>query len=368
MLQALGVDAALAAVVLGDLAEEYALRVARDGVAAARWWYVSEALRSAPHLVKSVVVRGGPRERARLTAWLGGGVLTLGTVALALALRDGPPIRLVPAAASSTAGGVVVNSLRPVTLPMRVLDRRGHELDTAGIRFRWVSGVPVAVAPNGVILCKRRGDAVVAASLGSVSADVRVLCRPVDAMGAAEQELSVVLGTAPRALSFWAVDRDGQPVTALTGVLRLRDTSVATLIGTPGGQRVSARAPGRTIVDATVGDIYTSVGVVVYAPVPTLDGLRPEQQFVAAPVRLERGESRRWRLAPGYYSLAALPSEAGAAAPKLEVLGANCLGGGETQRFVCVAGPNASLVASHPWQDASTAPRTGYIAVEQIRY
>ena len=53
LLQAIGADPVFAEVVLGDLAEEFALRAARDGVVAARWWYTCEALRSAPHLIRS---------------------------------------------------------------------------------------------------------------------------------------------------------------------------------------------------------------------------------------------------------------------------------------------------------------------------
>jgi hypothetical protein len=37
--------------VLGDLAEEFELRADRDGEAAARRWYVAEAVRAAPHLM-----------------------------------------------------------------------------------------------------------------------------------------------------------------------------------------------------------------------------------------------------------------------------------------------------------------------------
>ena len=60
VLQALGVDRAYAEDVLGDLAEEYALRAARDGAGAARWWYVGEALRSALATDATDPVNGEP--------------------------------------------------------------------------------------------------------------------------------------------------------------------------------------------------------------------------------------------------------------------------------------------------------------------
>jgi hypothetical protein len=53
LLGSLGAPAALHDAVLGDLAEEFAERAARDGHLAARRWYRLEALRSAPHLLWS---------------------------------------------------------------------------------------------------------------------------------------------------------------------------------------------------------------------------------------------------------------------------------------------------------------------------
>ena len=52
LLGALGADAYLREVVLGDLAEEFALRVSRDGPRPARRWYYRESLRVAPFLLR----------------------------------------------------------------------------------------------------------------------------------------------------------------------------------------------------------------------------------------------------------------------------------------------------------------------------
>lgn len=51
LLEALGAEAQFRDGVLGDLAEEYASRVERDGASSARRWYRHEALRVAPHLL-----------------------------------------------------------------------------------------------------------------------------------------------------------------------------------------------------------------------------------------------------------------------------------------------------------------------------
>jgi hypothetical protein len=310
-----------------------------------------------------VVRHGDRRARTRLATSLTAVVLAPVVVVLALSLRNGPPARLVPV--TSGAGGVVVNSLYPVRLPLRVLDGAGHLLKTAGVRYRWVSGVPAAVFADGTVICTRRGDAVVRASLGPLATDVVLRCRPVHSVAASQWEMPFVLGDPERELAFTAVDADGRPVTPLTGVLRVRDTTVAALVATRDGHHVRPRAVGQTLIDAWVGDHGTDVMVTVYAPVRTLEGLRREQRLVAVPVRLESGESRRWRLAPGdYVVVSVLPAAAGPT-PKLGVLGANCITAG-AQRYVCVAGPNAWVIAYHPWQAAPTPPRTGYVAIRRL--
>lgn len=57
ILKGIGADPYLSEVVLGDLAEEYDQRATFDGEAEARRWYAGEALRSAPHLLRSAFER-----------------------------------------------------------------------------------------------------------------------------------------------------------------------------------------------------------------------------------------------------------------------------------------------------------------------
>lgn len=57
LLASLGADADLRDAVIGDLAEDFADRVKRDGVGAARRWYYREAMRATPHLAYNSVCR-----------------------------------------------------------------------------------------------------------------------------------------------------------------------------------------------------------------------------------------------------------------------------------------------------------------------
>jgi hypothetical protein len=53
LLESLGADRALSDAVLGDMAEEFAQRVAYDGPHAARRWYWRESLSTMPHLLRA---------------------------------------------------------------------------------------------------------------------------------------------------------------------------------------------------------------------------------------------------------------------------------------------------------------------------
>ena len=53
LLEGLSANIAFRDGVLGDLAEEFALRAEREGAAAARRWYYRESIRTAPHLIRN---------------------------------------------------------------------------------------------------------------------------------------------------------------------------------------------------------------------------------------------------------------------------------------------------------------------------
>jgi len=72
LLEALGVPTPFRELLLGDLAEEFALRADRDGLGAARRWYYRESIRATPYLLRSWI----RRVRARDLTHLGGVVLS----------------------------------------------------------------------------------------------------------------------------------------------------------------------------------------------------------------------------------------------------------------------------------------------------
>jgi CubicO group peptidase (beta-lactamase class C family) len=271
---------------------------------------VGQVLRSSPYLIWSATRHAAGR--ARLALALAAVALVASAVLAALLARAGPPARLVAGAGDT----VLVNYLRPVPLPTRVLDAAGRLLPDTGVRYAWVAGAPVSVSARGVVTCARRGDATVRASLGPLATTLLVRCRPVRDLSAGGTDF--VLGDPPRDLPLEAVGVDGRPVTLLGAWLTVEDTTVATL----DGLRVHPRSPGETMVNVRVGDRTAGTVIRVFEPVRTIEGLRPDQRLVVAPVRLARGASVRWRLPTGRFYLSFLPGPDAGAAPTLSVDGA----------------------------------------------
>jgi hypothetical protein len=298
-LLALGGDPAFITDLLGDLNEEYTHRAAQDGVHAARLWYLREMVRSTPHLVWNAIRHGTPNARARLLASMLAIVVTFSSLTVAWLTRNGPPARMV-VGAGIDSDGVVVNNVEPVQLSLRVLDAAGHRLEQTDVRFQRMSGAPVPLSPRGVIKCTQRGDAVVRASLATLQRDFVIHCQPVRTIRGLEWG-NFMAGEPARTLALDAIGLDKQPVTRIAARLRVVDSTVATL--TDGGQLRPLR-PGFTPIEVQIGDNFADAGVTVFEQVRSFDGLRPDQRWVVAPIRLARGESLRFPLPTGLFFLA----------------------------------------------------------------
>ncbi len=271
-------------------------------------------------------------------------LLALVTILVATAC-DTPPV--VGSPASLVAGmsdTVIVNSRRPVQMPIRVLDANGHLLPPAGVRYQRTAGDQVPVTATGVVTCTQAGDATLRASLGSLATSFLVRCRPVQKLHIAGP-VQFVLGDSAQDMSIEALGPDGHPVYMLRGSTNILDTSIASL----DGLRLTPRSPGSTLATFRAGERSAAVGVHVYQGVATLDGLRPEQAYIALSLRLVSGEFRRWRLPPGEWMLTMLPYEDETRGLQLSVEGANCLPAPITRRrYVCLAKNHAWVIVYHP--------------------
>ena len=362
LLHALGADPHFVDAVLGDLAEERATRRGRDGARAANWWYVREALRSAPHLVASAI-RGASWRRRTVLVTCVAAIAFVVTFAVTSLFRGADvPARLV--ISGGLGDEVIVNNVQPVRLRMQVLDSSGHVLPDTGVRFRWISGAPIPVSTHGIATCTQSGDAAVRASLGPLTTTLILRCRPVSKVRTLRM-VNLVVGDPAMALPFLAVDERGNPVSLLRGEISVEDSSVATLdVAADGTRLVRGRAPGNTILDIRIGNRGAGTGVHVYERASSPEGIRPGQHL-AVPVELAGGEMRQWHLAaaPQTYYVAMLPDGDEEHVPRLAIIGANCMPGLDEHSFFCVAQHDASLFVFHSREGDQTRVVRGRLAI-----
>ena len=332
-LLALGVEPALLDAVLGDLAEERAERTARDGALSATLWFAGETTRTAPHLALATVRHLARHDRGRLARIVG--VAAVGSLGIAavIQLRDRPPARI----ASAMGPYVILNSRHAVRLPVSVRDDRGRPLDSAAVRFAWLSGVPLRMNTHGDVTCSRAGDARVQATLDGLTTALLVRCRPVDELLAGD--LDIVEGDPPSTLPMMALDARGRRVELLAGRMTFDDSSVATFVN----GSVVPRAAGSTLLEISIGDERARVGVHVHARAASIDALRDAHTGIAVPVRLPSGGTLRLPLPRGTYQL--WVREGDETRPiRLAVLDARCGPGDAPLRLVCNSRGESSLV------------------------
>lgn len=356
MLEWTGADPAMAECVLGDLAEERAERAVRDGAWRAEWWYVGEMLRSAPWLLASAARRVGWAGRGRLAAAAAMVALLATAVVMLLLSIAGDPARLM--AEADAGDGVVVNNVGAVKLGMRVLDARGHVLPDSGVRYRWAGGAPIPVSAMGVTRCTTAGDATVRATLGRISTDLVLRCRPVNFL--AQHGVSLIVGEGAASIPFMALDDSMRRVTMLRGAITVHDTSIVALERAPDGQRLlRARAPGFTRAEVTVGDRSADVFVEAFRRVSSPAGIRPGAR-VALRASLHAREVREWTLPPSreLYFVRMLPDgDDEEQMPAVAIIGAKCVDFGR-HAFMCAVPWGAKLYAYYPtWGDQSTERR-----------
>ena len=361
LLCALGADPGFVQAVFGDLAEERASRSTVDGARSANYWYLREALRSAPHLVASAVRGASWRRRAAAILGLGAVAFAVTFALRSMLANSGGPAQLL--ASGDRGDGVVVNNVRQVQLSMQVLDSAGRVLPDTGVRYRWLSGTPLPVTSRGAATCTQAGDAVVGASLGRLSTQLVLRCRPVHKVNALT-EVNLIVGDSAVGVPFLAFDEKGRIVSLLRGELSVEDSSVATLaVAADDTRLVRARAPGFTILDIRIGDRRAGTGVHVYERASSPEGIRPGQSL-AVPVELGGGDMRNWHLPAGRetFNVAMLSTGDPMRAPRLAIEGANCVQN-STASFMCVALQGATLFVFHSRDGDQTRAVRGTLLV-----
>jgi hypothetical protein len=335
----------------------------------ALWWYVREAFRSTPHLIASWFRYARRYQRSRFVACMAGVALTSLVGLIALLTRNGPPASL----AAGTADVVIINNELPVHLPVKVLDAAGHVLKSAGVRYRWVSGVPVSLSTTGEVTCREEGDAYIHVSLGALVRNVLLRCRPIqDFWLATGNEL--VAGDSAVPLSFSAFGPDGRPVDLVAGTVTVRDSNIASL----DDMWLRPKMPGTTVLTMVAGDRSRRIQIRVLTPTHNPSALGAYDAFVIPSLRLAGGETRRWSVAEGLYTISLRQDTTGILADGkhpngekramlvLATSNANCAIAGPGQRYLCVALKDAEVIVYAPRGVRQAGSYTGRLFVRRM--
>jgi len=257
---------------------------------------------------------------------------------------------------------VVVNTTRPVAIPVNVVDSAGRVLTSKRPRFQWLAGDNVRVTDAGEVTCPHTGDATMRASLGRLSTTFVLYCRPMRGFEFGMNNYALFVGGPSKALDVVGRGVDGHPVTLIAARLRLHDSLVASL----DHGRVSPRKPGETMIEVEAGDSRTSLHIEVIQLVGTPDELRPYHAFITH-VRLAGGETQSWRVPPGRYEFRFVADAAGRDRVLLATTGANCArysDGGP--HLSCVASADATVIVGNPGRAGRDGLLTGELAVRRM--
>lgn len=282
-------------------------------------------------------------------------------VALVVGACAGPPKQLVV----GTADTVLVNSRRPVILPVRLFDAEGRELPAKNARFEQVAGEHVLLTSDGRVTCPTRGDAVLRASVLGLTSEFVLLCRPVKGFRvASDPDPPLVVGEPPRDLALGAVGVDDLPVNLLAGTATVQDSTIAGLRGL----RIIPRRAGNTEIFVDIGDCVHSIFIEVAESVrSSLDLEQRDQLFMVPSLRLVGGEIRSWPIPRGEYQLWLRTS---ADAERQLVLGGvsmNCANwSGADQKYHCLAFDNASVIVRNEQPAGHGNALEGVLAIRRM--
>jgi hypothetical protein len=247
----------------------------------------------------------------------------------------GKAVRLI----AGTSDTVVVNDRRPVPIPVYGLDASGLRMEVHGVQFDPISEDGITLSRDGQVTCSRRADAASRASLGNASTAFTLMCRPIRGFVAHEQ-MRLIMGEAPEELNANAVGVDGTSVGLLAGTVTVEDTTVVSVRD----DRAYPRAPGRTRIDVSAGGCAMAIDVDVFERVDSTTAMQPFQRYAVVPLTLVGNELRAWSVAPGRYELLLL-SDTTSHELTLGASASNCARWpGDGQRYVCIAGENASVI------------------------
>lgn len=163
LLEALDAQSDFRDALIGDLAEEFALRADRDGAAAARRWYYREAVRVSPHLLRNCVRGFHRRDVAHVASVVGLSYVCTATIGWFIFLTVNSAMRALgvsfdsidrflthPFPTAVVIGLLLAGSTGAVTggYIAAWLDRRAPVVSAMALGLAWTG---IALASNAIV-------------------------------------------------------------------------------------------------------------------------------------------------------------------------------------------------------------------------
>ena len=282
--------------------------------------------------------------------------------------QRGPPVRL----SAGSSDTIIVNSRSPTELAVRGFDAAGRVV-AAPIRYEIVGSTHAPVSSDGIVTCDGRADHSVRATLEKVSHSFVVRCRPISvlrALGSVQFVLGDSALSEPFELPLEAVGADNRAVTAIAGIVKIRDSTIAYARGST----IIPRVRGATTLGAWVGQQSAFTGLHVYQRVDasvldTLLRIDGFQRQVAVPVTLRPGASWQHKLPPGEWMLTTLsPSRQRPNGFSLRFENATCQGRilNEPGRFICKSSSGTMVFVEREPAGADSSVATTYLLVRTL--
>jgi hypothetical protein len=272
-----------------------------------------------------------------------------------------------------------VNNEKTVHLPVRVFDAEGHLLKSTGVRFQRIAGARIPISASGQVTCRKAGDAYVRISLGVLSRDILLRCRPIHTLGGRIGG-DFIAGDLPAKLRISAAGPDGRPVELIALSAQVQDSDVASL----DGLNLQAKAPGTTEISFWAGDQWVSDYIRVHKRGSTPGTLRVGEGF-ASVVRLRGGDVQRWPVPYGrLYEVALTPMTADTSDShrhnnentrvgtdsehelSLAITNANCVTPGFALSYRCVALNNSEVIVRAPSGASPTDLFAGHLTMFRL--
>jgi hypothetical protein len=162
---------------------------------------------------------------------------------------------------------VVINSPRAVTLPVRIVDRKGDVIRRKEqVRFEVTAGSALRALGGDSIACSGAGDAHLRMSSGPISSSVVVLCRPIHSVRT-DMFVELTAGGASHPLTIGGFDERREPVREIAFGVTVADSSIAFVRD----GRVHPRGPGWTFLLIDMAGCQVAVHVRVHDTISSRD-------------------------------------------------------------------------------------------------